>query len=445
MECCGGPERRRPRGSTPASTSMPSVTATNLWPPSNDRSSRADTADYGMPAVRGDHTHRTRSRRRRGCGDRQGHGAIRRGEPDKSAADPTTRRAGCHSPRPAPFQQHAPASARRSQRSGSRQRSCRREAHWDRYEPRAPPCDIRRQRRQAAQGCRRRGGERLADREHNTARSFSERSERDKNLAAEARSEPGRAARAAPDRSTRGAGAHPARRRPAANARARCCQDGRQAASGRSCQYSRRAPAGTATAAIIMATSRRPARPLALAVTLAVLVNCQQPSQPGLEPLEQPSNLQAAEARVNSTIPVDRSRERAFVETATARVPVAPPQQPGATGGQAGDVTLNFVDTDIREIIRTILGTTLNVNYTIDPNVHGTGSIETGTPLPRSALLPTLETLLNQNGATLIERNGVYAVVPIAVGAATNQVGAAGAVGAGTQVVALRYAAARDL
>jgi len=194
-----------------------------------------------------------------------------------------------------------------------------------------------------------------------------------------------------------------------------------------------------------MATSRRPARPLALAVTLAVLVNCQQPSQPGLEPLEQPSNLQAAEARVNSTIPVDRSRERAFVETATARVPVAPPQQPGATGGQAGDVTLNFVDTDIREIIRTILGTTLNVNYTIDPNVHGTGSIETGTPLPRSALLPTLETLLNQNGATLIERNGVYAVVPLPAGATHNLVSGPDAIGAGTQVVPLRYASAKDL
>jgi general secretion pathway protein D len=113
--------------------------------------------------------------------------------------------------------------------------------------------------------------------------------------------------------------------------------------------------------------------------------------------------------------------------------------------GQAGDVTLNFVDTDIREIARTILGTTLKLNYTIDPNVHGTGSIDTGTPLPRSALLPTLETLLNQNGATVIEKNGVYAVVPIARGNATNAVSNPDVLGAGTQVVALRYAAARDL
>jgi general secretion pathway protein D len=115
------------------------------------------------------------------------------------------------------------------------------------------------------------------------------------------------------------------------------------------------------------------------------------------------------------------------------------------TTTQAGDVTLNFVDTDIREIVRTILGTTLNLNYTIDPNVHGTGSIETSTPMQRSALLPTLETLLNANGATLIERNGVYAVVPLPAGATRNLVSGANAIGAGTQVVPLRYASARDL
>jgi len=171
----------------------------------------------------------------------------------------------------------------------------------------------------------------------------------------------------------------------------------------------------------------------------------QQPAQPSLEPLEEPSQLQAAEPRVNSTIPVDRSRQRAFVETVTARGPNAPPPPGMTTTDQSGDVTLNFVDTDIREIVRTILGTTLNLSYTIDPNVHGTGSIESGKPLPRSALLPTLETLLNENGATLTERNGVYAVVPMQAGVTRNFVSGGNAVGAGTQVVPLRYASATSL
>ena len=169
------------------------------------------------------------------------------------------------------------------------------------------------------------------------------------------------------------------------------------------------------------------------------------PAQPGLEPLEQPSSLQAAEPRINGAIPTDRSRQRPFVASGAAAAPVVPPPGPGATATQTGDVTLNFVDTDIREIARTILGTTLNLNYTIDPNVHGTGSIETGTPMQRSALIPTLETLLNANGATLIERNGVYAVVPLPAGATRNLVSGANAIGAGTQVVPLRYASAKDL
>jgi general secretion pathway protein D len=184
----------------------------------------------------------------------------------------------------------------------------------------------------------------------------------------------------------------------------------------------------------------------AFAMVPVLLAACQNvPSPPELEPLEEPRVLEAAPPRVSGAIPIDRSRERAFTAQGVEATPaVAPPTTPAA-GGQAGDITLNFVDTDIREIARTILGTTLKLNFTIDPNVHGTGSIDTGTPLPRSALLPTLETLLNANGATLVVRNGVYAVVPIAVGNTTNPVSGENAIGAGAQVVPLRYAAAKDL
>jgi general secretion pathway protein D len=184
----------------------------------------------------------------------------------------------------------------------------------------------------------------------------------------------------------------------------------------------------------------------ALPMALVLLVACQNvPSAPGLEPLEEPRALEAAPPRVSGPIPVDRNRERAFTARGVAAEPAVPLPPTSGPRGEAGDVTLNFVDTDIREIARTILGSTLKLNYTIDPNVHGTGSIDTGTPLPRSALLPTLETLLNANGATLVERDGVYAVVPIAAGNARNQVSGANAIGAGIQVVPLHYAAARDL
>jgi general secretion pathway protein D len=188
-------------------------------------------------------------------------------------------------------------------------------------------------------------------------------------------------------------------------------------------------------------------RPAFVVAALALLAACQQPAQPGLEPLEQPTHLQAAEPRVNGAIPPDLSHQRAFVSTASAAVAAPAPQSssPNVKTEQNGDITLNFVDTDIREIVRAVLGTTLNVNYTIDPNVHGTGSIDTPTPLPRSAVLSALETVLNENGATVIQRDGVYAVVPLPAGSTHNLVSGANAPGAGTQVLPLRYASAKDL
>lgn len=79
-----------------------------------------------------------------------------------------------------------------------------------------------------------------------------------------------------------------------------------------------------------------------------------------------------------------------------------------------GDVTLNFADTNIREVVRVILGDILEQNYVIDPNVQGTVTIQTSRPLAKQALLPTLETLLQLNGAALVDEDAVYRIVPLA-------------------------------
>jgi len=178
---------------------------------------------------------------------------------------------------------------------------------------------------------------------------------------------------------------------------------------------------------------------------VVALGGCQSIPVLGLAPLEEPAKLQPAAPRVNGVLPGNRSRIGAFEDRRPVAAPAVATRSPPAAAEQPGDVTLNFVDTDIREIVQVILGTTLKLNYTIDPRVRGTATLETGKPLSRAALLPTLETLLNQNGATLISRNGVYLVVPIAAGASTNTVAAAGVPGSGAQVVALRYASAKDL
>ncbi|MFZ0788260.1 MAG: type II secretion system secretin GspD [Chromatiaceae bacterium] len=79
-----------------------------------------------------------------------------------------------------------------------------------------------------------------------------------------------------------------------------------------------------------------------------------------------------------------------------------------------GDVTLNFDGTDIREVVKVVLGDLLQANYVLHPAVQGTASLETGRPLRREHLIPTLETLLRMNNAAIVYKSGTYEVVPLA-------------------------------
>lgn len=79
-----------------------------------------------------------------------------------------------------------------------------------------------------------------------------------------------------------------------------------------------------------------------------------------------------------------------------------------------GEYTLNFDNADIRQVVKAILDDILGVNYILDPEVQGTATIETGRPLRREHLIPTLETLLRMNNAALVYRGGTYEIVPLA-------------------------------
>ena len=116
-----------------------------------------------------------------------------------------------------------------------------------------------------------------------------------------------------------------------------------------------------------------------------------------------------------------------------------------------GDITLNFDGTDIREVVKVILGDILGVNYVLDPGVTGTASLETGRPLSRNALIPTLETLLRMNNAALVQNGGSYEVVPLANairGRVVPQLGETSKAlptGYNVQVIPLRYIGAEEM
>ncbi len=77
-----------------------------------------------------------------------------------------------------------------------------------------------------------------------------------------------------------------------------------------------------------------------------------------------------------------------------------------------GNITLNFENTNLREVVKVILGDLLNANYSVDPGVQGAVTLQTSEPLSRKDLIPTLELLLRMNGAALVSQDGLYNVVP---------------------------------
>ncbi|HTU54201.1 MAG TPA: type II secretion system secretin GspD [Acetobacteraceae bacterium] len=120
------------------------------------------------------------------------------------------------------------------------------------------------------------------------------------------------------------------------------------------------------------------------------------------------------------------------------------PQAPLPTQG-GGDISLDFVNADIRDVVRSVLGNILHLPYVIEPGVQGNVTLQTSRPIPTSLVLPTLEAALRLSGVAVIESNRLYEVVPIS--AAARDVAMAGSAENGfiTRIISPQYVAASDL
>ena len=181
-------------------------------------------------------------------------------------------------------------------------------------------------------------------------------------------------------------------------------------------------------------------RSVALLLGLVPIAACSHPSPPAIPALSAlPNGAAAAPPRINGAIGSPNALPSPQITYGREGTPAsrAPATSPGP-----GDISLDFADTDIREVVAQILGSILKVNYTIDPSIHGSATLRTVRPLNRTELVPALESLLAQNGAALVTSGGLYRVVPIdqAVAIAASGAGSAGAV-----VVPLHYASAENL
>lgn len=181
---------------------------------------------------------------------------------------------------------------------------------------------------------------------------------------------------------------------------------------------------------------------------LTFLSSCQTPpkpaasaspaSQEAMAPNKVQDDAAAAPARPESSGPLVR-------QVGTENTPTLPARPQRYEIGQDGDISLNYVDADIHEVARLILGEILKRNYSVDPGIQGVVTIQTAHPLKRDELIPTLQGLLGQVGAQITYQNGIYRIsqqgndaeIPPMVGYSSME--------AGSQVVLLRYASAKQL
>ena len=129
-----------------------------------------------------------------------------------------------------------------------------------------------------------------------------------------------------------------------------------------------------------------------------------------------------------------------FIEPHTAANAVTPAPEDGTT--------LNFVNADIADVARAVLGDLLKLNYLVDSGVQGSVTLQTSRPLPTESVLPAFEQAIRLSGLALVQRDGIYRVIPLSD--APRNVGPLGtgpqqAAGFGVEIVPLRYVGVAEM
>ncbi|WP_336489838.1 type II secretion system secretin GspD [Methylobacterium nigriterrae] len=148
-------------------------------------------------------------------------------------------------------------------------------------------------------------------------------------------------------------------------------------------------------------------------------------------------------------VPPDRRAGQSFhfqpeeIE-ATAALPTGPsePLDLGSGEPTGGGYRLNFERADLKDVVHTILNTTLGLNYTLGAELPGQVTISSPRPLNRTELLTALETVLAAQGFALTRTGTGFLIAPTALGSGSVQVGTNAQPGYGVSVVPLRYVSA---
>ncbi|MDC0573966.1 type II secretion system secretin GspD [Luminiphilus sp.] len=150
------------------------------------------------------------------------------------------------------------------------------------------------------------------------------------------------------------------------------------------------------------------AYPPALCALALVLVSCASPNSAQIvaeSTAEGAGNVASVTAtRADEEVESGSTRPSTLEPTVfsgTGRFVAAPlPRPPIRLDGDA--VLVNFEQAPLAEVVHSILGETLGLDYVIEHPINGEITLRTRSPIPQDQLLPILESLLLNNGVVMI-------------------------------------------
>ena len=155
-------------------------------------------------------------------------------------------------------------------------------------------------------------------------------------------------------------------------------------------------------------------------------------------------------AGANALASADPAQDAARTYVGTGVFVNQKPVTPVAPAG-AEEYTLNFEGLDIRQIVQYILGDYLKESFTIHPQAAGNATVRFSKPVSRQELIPVLEMLLRQNNLVMVKEEGIYKILPAALGTKGSISPALGGVakplpnGYSVQIIQLKFVGVGDM
>ena len=119
----------------------------------------------------------------------------------------------------------------------------------------------------------------------------------------------------------------------------------------------------------------------------------------------------------SAALPLRSAAEEAVppaeIHRGSARYVEPQPAQKDVSAVQENGTTLNFVNADIADVAKAVLGDLLKLNYIVDAGVQGSVTLQTSRPLPNDIVLPAFEQAIRLAGLALVQRDGIYRVIPL--------------------------------